>query len=177
MEVKVAEITSKRRGEMLRGIFKILMDEPNGMRAKDILQKLETEVPPTEYERGTYEKSNVRRYEKLARFHTIATVKAGWLQKEKGLWSLTDEGRKAFETYTNPEEFDRKALSLYRKWAEEQTPDEEVEDIEDIEEASTLATLEEAEESAWNEIDQYLAEMNPYDFQKLVAGLLRGMGY
>ncbi len=173
----MAEITSKRRGEMLRGIFKILMDEPNGMRAKDILQKLETEVPPTEYERGTYEKSNVRRYEKLARFHTIATVKAGWLQKEKGLWSLTDEGRKAFETYTNPEEFDRKALSLYRKWAEEQTPDEEVEDIEDIEEASTLATLEEAEESAWNEIDQYLAEMNPYDFQKLVAGLLRGMGY
>jgi restriction system protein len=57
----MAEITSKRRGEILRGIFKILMSEPNGMRAKEILQKLEIEIPPTEYEQGTYEKSNVQK--------------------------------------------------------------------------------------------------------------------
>jgi restriction system protein len=38
-------------------------------------------------------------------------------------------------------------------------------------------TLEEAEESAWSEIEEHLTQMNPYDFQNLVAGLLRGMGY
>lgn len=175
MEVKVAEITSKRRGEILRGIFHILYKEPHGMRAKDLLQQLETVVPPTPFENDLFEKTKLRRYEKLARFHTIPTVKAGWLVKEKGVWSLTDEGRKAYEHYTDPEEFERKAITLYRKWAEEQVVDDE--EAEDIEEASTLATLEEAEESAWSEIDQYLAEMNPYDFQKVVAGLLRGMGY
>ncbi|MGH9792575.1 MAG: restriction endonuclease, partial [Candidatus Acidiferrales bacterium] len=39
------------------------------------------------------------------------------------------------------------------------------------------ATLEEAEESAWTEIEQRLQSMPPYDFQALVAGLLRAMGY
>jgi restriction system protein len=39
------------------------------------------------------------------------------------------------------------------------------------------ATLEEAEEAAWTEIEEYLEKMNPYNFQELVAGLLRGMGY
>jgi len=43
----MAEITAKRRGEVLRGIFKILIDEPEGMRAKDVLKKLEEVVPPT----------------------------------------------------------------------------------------------------------------------------------
>jgi restriction system protein len=175
MEVKVAEITSKRRGEILRGIFQILYNEPHGVRAKDLLQKLEHVVPPTPFEDSVFEKTNLRRYEKLARFHTISAVKAGWLVKEKGIWSLTDEGRKAYQHYTDPEDFERNAMNLYRKWAKEQVGEEE--DEEDIEDASTLATLEEAEESAWNEIEQYLAEMNPYDFQKLVAGLLRGMGY
>jgi restriction system protein len=38
-------------------------------------------------------------------------------------------------------------------------------------------TLEEAEEAAWTEIEEHLEQMNPYDFQDLVAGLLRAMGY
>lgn len=38
-------------------------------------------------------------------------------------------------------------------------------------------TFEEAEEHAWAEISAYLRAMNPYDFQDLVADLLRAMGY
>jgi restriction system protein len=37
--------------------------------------------------------------------------------------------------------------------------------------------LEEAEEAAWSAIEDHLMNMNPYDFQELFAGLLRGMGY
>jgi restriction system protein len=47
----------------------------------------------------------------------------------------------------------------------------------DEESADTATAVEEAEESAWTEIEEYLSGMNPYDFQQLVAGLLRGMGY
>ncbi|MFX7140651.1 restriction endonuclease, partial [Acinetobacter baumannii] len=36
-------------------------------------------------------------------------------------------------------------------------------------------TFEEAEEQAWAEISHYLRAMNPYDFQDLVADLLRAM--
>jgi restriction system protein len=39
------------------------------------------------------------------------------------------------------------------------------------------STFEEAEETAWAEIRQTLQEMNPYDFQNLVAALLRAMNY
>lgn len=38
-------------------------------------------------------------------------------------------------------------------------------------------TFEEAEEQAWAEVSHYLRAMNPYDFQDLVADLLRAMSY
>jgi hypothetical protein len=38
-------------------------------------------------------------------YHTIAHVKAGWLEKSKGYWSLTDEGRAAYEKHTDPGKF------------------------------------------------------------------------
>ena len=57
-------------------------------------------------------------------------------------------------------------------------PDEEVDQsTEDEAAASSSATLEEAIESAWLEVRTYLEQMNPYDFQDLIAALLRAMGY
>ncbi len=43
----VAEFSFKRRGEYLRGIFKILYNENDGLKAKDVLSRLENEVKPT----------------------------------------------------------------------------------------------------------------------------------
>jgi restriction system protein len=100
-------------------------------------------------------------------------VKAGWLAKTKGVWTLTDEGRRALEKFKDPQEFYRESGRLYRKWEADQP--------EELDEASSPAVaatnLEEAEEAAWSEIDAYLGGMAPYDFQQLVAGLLGGMGY
>ena len=38
-------------------------------------------------------------------------------------------------------------------------------------------TVEEAEEKAWEQIKHFLQNMNPYEFQELVADLLRAMDY
>ncbi len=172
----MAEITRQRSGELLRGVFQILLDYPDGLRAKDILRRLEEMVPPTEFEASTYpNRPTVRRYEKIVRFTTIAAVKAGWLVKNKGSWSLTDAGRGAFQKFRDPEEFNREAWRLYRVWKADQ-PAGDLEEPED-DSSQAAATLEEAEEGAWSEIESYLEKMNPYDFQELVAGLLRGMGY
>ena len=74
----MAEITNQRRGELLRGIFKILIENPDGLQAKNVLAKLEGVVPPTEFENTNYPSNpKVRRFEKIARFSTIPTVKAG----------------------------------------------------------------------------------------------------
>ncbi len=74
----MAEISRKRVGELVRGVFQLLRDIPEGMPAKEVLRRLESLVPPTDFERTTYpERPNVRRYEKIVRFSTIASVKAG----------------------------------------------------------------------------------------------------
>src|SRR5712692_5707773 len=171
----MAEITRRRVGELQRGVFKILIDHPDGLPANEVLDLLEKVVPPTDFEKSDYPKHpGVRRFGRIVRFATIAPVKAGWLIKSKGRWSVTDEGKKAFERYQDPEKFVKEGGRLYKQWAESR-PDTVSEIVE--EGPDTTSTIEEAEEAAWSEIEQYLKSMNPYDFQNLVAALLRAMGY
>jgi restriction system protein len=172
----MSEITPRRRGELLRGVFNMLLRHPDGLPAKTILEQLQQLVVPTTFEQTTYPtRPDTRRYEKIVRFATIGPVKAGWLLKDRGNWSLTDEGRSAYEQFADPEQFTKEADRLYRQWRREQPEEEDVAVAGDSPGAAT--TLEEAEEAAWAEIEAHLTHMNPYDFQNLGAGLLRGMGY
>jgi restriction system protein len=173
------DITRRRTGELLRKLFEILLRYPEGLAARTALQMLEQNVTLTDFEKGEYD-SGGRRFEKIVRFSTVDCVKAGWLVKNKGIWVITEEGREAYETLQDPEAFYRRAVKLYKEWRATQ-PDAEPSTSEEPEDDSSgkaaSITLEEAEEQAWDEIAQYLHQMNPYDFQSLVADLLRAMGY
>lgn len=153
----------------------MLKGHPDGLLASQVLQEVESIVPPTPVEQEMYpNRPNVRRYERTVRFATIGPVKAGWITKNKGQWSLTDDGRAAYDAITDPEAFQREATRLYRQWKRGQPePVESEEPAED----DAGSTFEEAEEAAWGEIRDYLATMPPYDFQNLVAALLKAMGY
>jgi restriction system protein len=175
----MAEITRRRTGELLRRLFEILMPLSDGMQARDALAALERAVKLTDYETGTYA-SGGRRFEKIVRFATVDCTKAGWLQKAKGRWMVTDAGKTAYATYRDPEAFYKQAVKLYQEWRSSQPDsapalDDEPEDKTAAKAASI--TFEEAEEQAWLEIDQYMRGMKPYDFQDLVASLLRAMDY
>ena len=61
-------------------------------------------VTPTDYESGSFP-SGGRRYEKIARFSTVDLVKAGWMQKSKGIWTPTDVGRDADKSTMDPRDF------------------------------------------------------------------------
>jgi restriction system protein len=114
------------------------------------------------------------------RFSTIGAVKAGWLVKNMGQWILTDEGRNALAAFPGPEDLFRESDRLYRIWKKGQPDTEHAvieEDEEEGESPSAAITLEEAEETARQAIHNYLSAMAPYDFQNLVAALLRGMSY
>lgn len=168
----------RRAGELLRGVFRILLAHPEGLPAREVLRQLEEEVPPTEWEAEEYQnRPGVRRFEKIVRFASINQVKAGWLLKNVGHWTLTDEGREAYKRFTDPEEFMREAIKLYREWRRGRGEDEVEDEREGLEAPSPSATLEEAEEIAWTEISDYLQNMPPYEFQDLVASLLRAMDY
>lgn len=180
----MAEITRRRTGELLRELFSILIAEPSGLQASAALQALASRVTLTPYEADSYE-SGGRRFEKIVRFATVDCVKAGWLVKDKGIWTITEEGRKAHLELPDPEAFYRQACKLYAEWRAAQPDAEPVAAIgtsAGAEEPDTTAksvsvTYEEAEEQAWAEISAYLRAMNPYDFQDLVADLLRAMSY
>lgn len=182
----MAEITRRRTGEFLRELFNILMAAPEGMRASEALQELASRFTLTPFEASNYE-SGSRRFEKIVRFATVDCVKAGWLVKDKGIWSITDAGQAAHAELPDPEAFYKRACKLYAEWKAAQ-PDAEgnaetvasassvVEDVGNHAKAASV-TFEEAEEQAWAEVSQYLRAMNPYDFQDLVADLLRAMSF
>lgn len=173
------EVTRRRTGEFVRKLFELLIPHPDGLPAREAISALIGKVELTEYEKGSYE-SGGQRFEKIVRFATVDCVKAGWLLKQKGRWSITDEGKKAYAAIADPEAFYRRAVKLYHQWKASQPGGETETDEELVDGSGAKAasiTFEQAEEQAWQEIQQYLREMKPYDFQDLVAALLRAMGY
>jgi len=177
----MAEITARRQGELLAGVFQVLQKHPDGLAAKDVLRQVSEIVPPTPFEAADYpSRPGDRRYEKIIRFSTVAFVKAGWLVKTKGTWFATDEGLSAFDKAgSDVEAWFRAAEAKYREWKKGQPEPDAVSDVDeaDIEEAAVRTTFEEATEAAFADIRAHLEAMSPYDFQDLVAGLLEAMGY
>jgi restriction system protein len=171
----MADVTKARTGMLMRTLFEILTKAPEGIKASDALAALVASVELTPYEAGDYP-SGGRRFEKIVRFATVDLVKAGWLVKDKGVWTVTADGKAAFSAYPDGEKFYREAVKLYWQWKKAQPPTDELEGDEELEKSATI-TLEEAEETAWAEIEAFLGAMPAYEFQELVAELLRGMGY
>jgi restriction system protein len=175
----VAEVTRKRQGELIAGVFQLLAGHPDGIPAKVVLTNLRSVVTPTPFEAADYpNRPGVGRYDKIVRFSTIPFVKAGWLVKTKGQWSATEQGVAALSQHPHdPEGFMREAVKRYRQWKKDQPePPEEASQPPD-EAAEVLGTLEEAEEAAFAEVKNYLDNMAPYDFQDLIAALLSALGY
>ena len=170
------EITQRRQGEMTQALFRILAEAPNGIPAREAVDRVEEVLRPTPFEDSEYpNRPGVRRFPKILRFTTIGPVKADWMEKQRGTWTITDEGHSALERFPNPEDLFREAGRLYREWRAEQ-PDPAT-DLADDAAPSPESVLEEAEETAWTEIKSYLTAINPFVFQDLVAGLLEAMSY
>lgn len=177
----MANVTRRRTGELLRKLFEILIERPGGVRAGEALAVLANSVTLTEYEKGDYDAGD-RRFEKIVRFATVDCVKAGWLAKDRGVWEVTEAGQQAFNEFKDPEAFYREAVRLYAVWksardaltATDPLPaDAEIGDAAE----SLSVTYEQAEEQAWAQIEAYLKTADPFEFQDIVADLLRGMGY
>lgn len=179
----MAEVTKRRTGEFVQKLFEILSKEPEGLQAKTAIERLRSRLTLTPYEAGDYD-SGGNRFERILRFATVDLVKAEWMIKEKGRWTITDAGKKALGQYSDTDELYRKACQLYKAWKNSQPTGQEAvasvgpdDDTPEVESKDVSITYEEAEELAWSEIQKHLCTMPPYEFQDLVASLVRGMGY
>lgn len=171
----MAEIGKKRWGEYKRNVLEILSKYPEGLHWKDLFEELEEIMPANDFENASYESTGQRRRPKIVRFATISLVKAGWLIKDDGIWSITDDGKRALVDYKTPDEIQDQANLRYNEWRSGQ-PEEPEEQIENRE-IEMLASIEEAEDNALAIITQYLGTMDPYQFQNLIGALLEGMDY
>ena len=163
--------------------FKILKEAGGEMRGKEVVDRIRETVEFNDYEKHRYEKTGYIRWESILHFYTIDCMKAGFLRKQNGIWYLTEEGEGVLKL--GPEKLLEIATKKYREWdaknkkekdTEESDEDLEIESTEDkIQKQSAL--LEQYETSALEGIRDFLIDKNPYEFQDMVAILLRAMGY
>jgi restriction system protein len=160
--------------------FKILKEEGGQLSGKEIKDRVSQRLQFTDWEKGILEKTGNTRWISIMHFFTIDCMKAGYMRKAKGIWYITPEGEQAFKKY-GPVEFLDSATAAYRKWRaenkslskEEDEPAELEQNIEQVQQAN----LEQLEDQAISGIKDFINKKNPYEFQDLVAALLRAMGY
>ena len=159
----------------MHAALSILKKNGGEMPSRELMEKVEKQVEFTPWELETTSRGGVR-WQNIYHFSSVDYVRAGYLLKKNGTWYITPEGEKAI--LLPSEEMENLAIQAYRNWRKENPSEDNSDDIEEIVEAKeTILNLEELEERALTGIREYIRKKNPYEFQDLVAALLRAMDY
>ena len=157
----------------------ILSKNGGSMPIRDLMIEIEKKIELSDWEKEVLANTGNIRWQSIMHFTSVDYVKAGYLIKKKGHWIITPEGEEAIKL--GAEKMQDKAQEQYRKWNasrdnKRETPTATSEETPDpLKE--TIIELENLEEQANNGIREYLRNKNPYEFQDLVAALLKAMGY
>lgn len=163
--------------------FNILKEAGGELPGRQVIEKVKNTVEMTDWETQIYEKTGNTRWVSILHFYTIDCIKAGFLRKHKGTWYLTEEGEKAIAL--GPVKLLQTASQLYRSWAavnlagksKKETAPSEVTVLEENQTQTQKANLDNLEEQAITGIKDYIRSKNAYEFQDMVAALLRAMNY
>ena len=172
------KIAYERIGEYVRTALQILVENEDALPSREVVQQVGQRLSLNEYELERHQISGQIRWETILHFYSVSAVKAGWVIKNKGIWYITPEG-KDVTVLSNKEYFDlseAKYKDWYNNQRQKETNTEQLEDVEEIPSSPEL-TFEKASNDANSEIEEFVRRRGPYEFQDLVAALLRGMGY
>lgn len=175
MKEKKLAPTKKLAVKVIFAALQILKEKGGEATGREVLAEVAKRVHLDEWACETYEKSGHIRWQSVLHFYSIDCIKAGFLVKKKGVWYLTPEGEKALEL--GDEGLLNAAIEAYKEWKGKQQPVETEEEPEDSGQQSQEATIHEIEQMAIEGLKNQILSKNPYEFQDLVAALLRGMGY
>ncbi|MCC6932575.1 MAG: restriction endonuclease [Deltaproteobacteria bacterium] len=166
------------RTKLAHLVLTILKENNGQMRGRELVDKAAHRIELDDWAKSQYEKSGNLKWRSICQFSTIGLVKAGFLVKKKAIWYLTEEGAKALSK--TPQELKDEVDARYRQWAESQPKDEDDDNEEpetQDEHAVRATSFEDLEAQSIDVLNNYISNKNPYEFQDLVAALLRGMGY
>jgi len=166
--------------KVIYAALKTLKDTGGELPGKEVIAQVSKTVQLDPWDQETYEKSGYVRWISILHFYSIDCIKAGFLVKKKGIWFLTKEGEDALAL--GERGLLDAATKAYRDWkkkvgepvVDEKSPEEPI-----IAEGAREReiTLEEVEQQALDGLRKYIDAKTAYEFQDLVAALLRGMGY
>ena len=167
----------ERKGRAQRLMAQIVSEHEAGIHASEVIAELERRMPPEPHEAGEYESHPGRsKFAVQALFSSLGLVKAGWIRKMNGTWSITPEGKLALNQFPGSDEFRAELQRLYKLW-KDSAVDVSDSDEEEIGNASAAIALETAEEQAAADIQKHLGKLPPNIFEELIAHLLKAMGY
>lgn len=183
-ETKQQSLSKQTASKTIFAAFEILKAAGGQLPGREVINKVREKITLTDWEKQIYEKTGYVRWESIFHFYTIDCIKAGYLRKNKGVWYLTNEGDKAISL--GPIRLLESATKVYKQWAAENklhktdgskelTPP--TIEIEQNPSQEQKANLDIVEEQAISGIKEFIKAKNPYEFQDLVAALLRAMKY
>tara|TARA_B100000959_G_scaffold253911_1_gene285194 strand:- start:82 stop:1017 length:936 start_codon:yes stop_codon:yes gene_type:complete len=176
--------SAKCGARTMHAALAILKEAGGELPRKEIMEVMPSRIKSqgyelTEWELEKYEKTGYTRWRSMLSYYSLGLSKAGYIRKAKGVWYLTSEGEAASKL--GARELLDDVNEKYRVWESNRKDEEPVQQIENNQSAAPLSNqtleLEQLEEEAREGIRSHIKALNPYDFQDLVAALLRAMGY
>lgn len=160
-----------RKAEAVLCAMQLIQKNGGEMHIRDIKAAMEKTFPKDDYERERMKSDGSERWYNQLMFHSIGAYKSGFIQKNKGVWHLTPEGEQAMKL--SVKEFSDALHKGYNEWLEKKKKAESI--PQDIEEEDVVVETEIDYEQASNQAEEgfrsFIAALNPYEFQDLVAAL------
>jgi restriction system protein len=179
MKTKTKAPSYQTSAKTMYAALTILKKNGGSMHIRVLMQEIEKTVELSEWEKEILENTGNIRWQSNMHFTSVDYVRAGFLIKKKGTWTITPEGEDALKL--GPEKLRDLAWERYNKWYRSKEPATVEKQAPQAEEGDpakeNIIELETLEERAANGIREYLKSKNPYEFQDLVAALLKAMGY
>lgn len=177
---KVFSRTSSCGLKVMFAALQILSEQDGSSRVADLRSAIAQRVELSQWDKEKVNGSP-RWFTFLSYYSTTYSV-AGFIRKSRGTWYLTDEGRDALSK--SPEDVFLAALEAYQKSKAGENAGGAAGDGSSssntdvsVSALSHELSLEDIKEKADDGIRQFLASRSPYQFQDLVAALLRAMGF
>lgn len=161
----------------LYAVMKEISRRGGSIPVKEIYPFVNENVELTDWEREPAGKMQYIRWTNSFQFYSIDYQKAGFIVKKNGYWYITPEGEEVLKK--SPDEVLELARKAYKAWkkAREIEDNHEEEPTDNTAESDNSMNLDLLESDAREGIRRYVASKSPYEFQDMVAALLRAMGY
>lgn len=168
--------TTSRVIERQRLVLEVLTTAGEPLHRNDVMERLEKLQPPLPDELGTYKSHpGSTKYRTSTHFYTIGLVKAGWVVKEGGMWSVTPDGVEALKKHGDAESLFKDLQAKYKAWKQSQSTSVDLDGA--PESVADAVAVEDAADAAAAQIRDYLARQSWQSFQDLVGHLLSAMGW